>query len=163
MFPLRYHLHFSDGNGSDLQPSQSRTRIRSLDELRPADHIAWHRPYVIWHHGIVKKIHSASNALTIINYTVGRTTIDRHISRVREEVVQIDLENDELYRYNYKDSECLSPNQVIARAESRKKEHEYNPFTNNCEHFARWCKSGHKQSSQARTAVDRLAQVGVRR
>ena len=34
------------------------------------------------------------------------------------------------------------PREVIWRAQGRIGEHRYNPFSSNCEHFARWCKTG---------------------
>jgi hypothetical protein len=39
---------------------------------------------------------------------------------------------------------------VIHRAESRLGEQQYDLFTNNCEHFATWCKTGHSESAQLR-------------
>lgn len=46
------------------------------------------------------------------------------------------------------------PDVVIARAESRLGEQQYNLLTNNCEHFANWCKTGRSESLQ-------LAEYGV--
>ncbi|HEY9657563.1 MAG TPA: lecithin retinol acyltransferase family protein, partial [Allocoleopsis sp.] len=40
------------------------------------------------------------------------------------------------------------PDVVITRAESRLGERLYNLFTNNCEHFATWCKVGRNESLQ---------------
>lgn len=40
------------------------------------------------------------------------------------------------------------PDVVIARAESRLGERQYNLLTNNCEHFATWCKTGQSVSYQ---------------
>ncbi|NEQ25214.1 MAG: hypothetical protein F6K28_40290, partial [Microcoleus sp. SIO2G3] len=40
------------------------------------------------------------------------------------------------------------PDIVIARAESRLGETNYNLLTNNCEHFATWCKTGRNESKQ---------------
>ena len=37
---------------------------------------------------------------------------------------------------------------VIARAESRLGEGQYDLFFNNCEHFATWCKTGRRESAQ---------------
>lgn len=37
---------------------------------------------------------------------------------------------------------------VIARAESRLGERQYDLFFNNCEHFATWCKTGRRESAQ---------------
>jgi hypothetical protein len=40
------------------------------------------------------------------------------------------------------------PDIVIQRAESRLGERQYNLLTNNCEHFANWCKTGKNESQQ---------------
>ena len=41
-----------------------------------------------------------------------------------------------------------SPEETVARAKSRLGETSYNLFTNNCEHFAIWCKTGVSESIQ---------------
>lgn len=46
-----------------------------------------------------------------------------------------------------KDS-CFTPETVIRRAINRLGEPDYNLFGNNCEHFARWCKTGKSISNQ---------------
>lgn len=46
------------------------------------------------------------------------------------------------------------PDVVIQRAESRLGERQYNLLTNNCEHFANWCKVGRNES-------DQLAEYGL--
>ncbi|PSB12354.1 hypothetical protein C7B61_15260 [filamentous cyanobacterium CCP1] len=40
------------------------------------------------------------------------------------------------------------PDVVVARAESRLGERQYNLMNNNCEHFATWCKVGRNESKQ---------------
>jgi len=40
------------------------------------------------------------------------------------------------------------PDVVVARAESRLGEQQYNLLSNNCEHFATWCKTGRNESLQ---------------
>ena len=47
-------------------------------------------------------------------------------------------------------SQSLSflPQIVVQRAESRLGEQKYDLLTNNCEHFATWCKTGHHESEQ---------------
>ena len=43
-----------------------------------------------------------------------------------------------------------SGKETVERARSKLGERSYNPFTNNCEHFAVWCKTGKQESSQVR-------------
>lgn len=42
----------------------------------------------------------------------------------------------------------LEPDEVAQRAESKLGQSGYNLYANNCEHFARWCVTGHHKSSQ---------------
>jgi len=50
--------------------------------------------------------------------------------------------------YLYKVPVSFIPDLVIERAESRLGERQYNLMTNNCEHFASWCKTGRNVSQQ---------------
>ena len=47
----------------------------------------------------------------------------------------------------------FSPEETLERARSRMGERKYNLFTNNCEHFAVWCKTGISESRQVRQWV----------
>ncbi len=47
-------------------------------------------------------------------------------------------------------SEPFDPEAVVRRAESRLGEQGYDPFHNNCEHFAHWCITGVGRSYQVR-------------
>lgn len=50
----------------------------------------------------------------------------------------------------YKKHQTLAfiPEDVVRRAESRLGERQYNLVSNNCEHFANWCKTGRNESEQ---------------
>lgn len=48
---------------------------------------------------------------------------------------------------------CDSPEIVVARAYNRLGEKGYDLFSNNCEHFAHWCKTGKCRSEQVKKAV----------
>ena len=69
------------------------------------------------------------------------------------------------YIYNHKPGKCDEPSLVIQRAMTRLGRDGYNPLTNNCEHFAFWCKTGHKKCKQlkgvAENAVGTVAAAGV--
>lgn len=47
---------------------------------------------------------------------------------------------------------CATPDEVVARAESRLGERGYHLVFNNCEHFARWCATGRHSSAQVNGA-----------
>jgi hypothetical protein len=49
--------------------------------------------------------------------------------------------------------QCDPPDIVMKNAESRLGEAKYHPLTNNCEHFASWCKTGLHNSQQAETVA----------
>jgi hypothetical protein len=49
---------------------------------------------------------------------------------------------------------CDTPAKVLERAENMVGKQEYCLFSNNCEHFAYWCKTGKKNSEQVKNAVD---------
>lgn len=48
---------------------------------------------------------------------------------------------------------CYPPNEVVHRAISKLNDSGYNLFSNNCEHFANWCKTGENSSEQINTKV----------
>lgn len=50
--------------------------------------------------------------------------------------------------YTKKQPVSFIPDVVIQRAESRLGERQYNLLSNNCEHFATWCKTGRNDSQQ---------------
>jgi hypothetical protein len=43
----------------------------------------------------------------------------------------------------------FSPEETLERAKSRLGEASYSLFSNNCEHFVLWCKTGYAESEQA--------------
>lgn len=53
--------------------------------------------------------------------------------------------------HNY---ELQSPEQTVLRAKSRLGETEYNLVSNNCEHFALWCKTNVSESKQVDNLLD---------
>lgn len=56
----------------------------------------------------------------------------------------------------------FSAKETVARAKSRVGETEYNLITNNCEHFAMWCKTGVSESSQVKKLLNAAVASGVR-
>ena len=52
-----------------------------------------------------------------------------------------------------------SPDETIRRAKSRLGETQYNLITNNCEHFAIWCKTGMHESHQVDAFLRRLKKL----
>ena len=100
---------------------------------------------VYWHHGIFvgedKFIHYAAHEGDGIGVESDLKKI--HVADAREFVgdwhpEEVDYENDNVY----------PPLKVVARALSREGENGYKLWSNNCEHFARWCKVAEAESLQ---------------
>lgn len=51
------------------------------------------------------------------------------------------------------DTETFGTCEIIRRAESRLGEEEYDLLSNNCEHFANWCRYGKHMSTQAESKL----------
>lgn len=56
-------------------------------------------------------------------------------------------------KYNESKKKTYSAEETIKRAKSRIGEEQYNLVSNNCEHFAMWCKTGVSESSQVNQIV----------
>ena len=54
-----------------------------------------------------------------------------------------------------------SPEETVARAESRLGEKNYNIATNNCEHFAIWCKTGVSESTQVENFLRKIREIRI--
>ena len=66
------------------------------------------------------------------------------------------------YRILYPvDVECSPPSEVLKKARSKLGENEYNPISNNCEHFASWCKTGKPESLQIWTLLQITGKGGL--
>lgn len=60
---------------------------------------------------------------------------------------------------NFKDFHLYSPEETVARAEKRIGEEHYNLVTNNCEHFAIWCKTGCSVSYQVNKRISQIFDI----
>ena len=131
----------------------ARTEITNLrlcaDYLKPGEHIAWERPYLIWHHALVNAVYTKST-VEVIHWTSQKG----ERAQIKKEVLDLKTQCGKLYRIDY-DEEVIKenpPRLVLARARSRIGDTGYNVFTDNCESFATFCKKGVKRSQQVRWA-----------
>ena len=85
-------------------------RIYNESQLKPGDHICWHRPYVIWHHAVVVTVRPE---ITVIHYTSNVTIEQDRISEVHDTKCSC---CDALYRINYED--CYDADYTVLRAVS---------------------------------------------
>ena len=139
-----------------LKYSEPR-RITSLTELKPGGHIRvpcaqvkWKKGQPgCWHHMLVVCVWSAQE-LKVIHYYPGLAGME-----VKEEVLDAS-EFDPIELLGYEKlppgaTEC-SPREAIDRARSKVGEMGYGLFSNNCEHFINWAKTGVSCSTQVNDA-----------
>lgn len=62
----------------------------------------------------------------------------------------------------YEPSECSPPDVVVDRALSRVGCRGYDLVSNNCEHFATWCKTGERRSRQVECFARRFGAIGAK-
>lgn len=100
------------------------------------------------HYGVYigngKVIHFApleGQEISMENGIIHETTLEKFLN---ERALKIDMNIEKIF----------SENEIVQRARSRLGEKGYNLFTNNCEHFARWCVTGESVSYQ----IDNLPQ-----
>lgn len=138
--------------------------VKTLKILEKGDHVAWRRSSgAYWHHGIVVDVDAITGRVEVINYNgdVVRYS-DGEYASVRREWVTVNLRKRTLYRIEYEPGRCCYPADVVVdRAEGRMGEARYNPLTENCEHFARWCKTGEHRSVQVEVLPRRLLDAAV--
>ena len=131
----------------------TRTEITNLslcaDYLKPGDHIAWRRPYLIWHHALVTAVETGSNKVRVIHWSSQKGA---ESAQIKEEELDLKMQTGNLYRMDY-DEEVIKENPlrlVLARARSRLDEKGYDFFRDNCESFVTFCKKGVEKSQQVR-------------
>ncbi|MCC6794316.1 MAG: lecithin retinol acyltransferase family protein [Candidatus Hydrogenedentes bacterium] len=104
-----------------------------------------------WHHGIDcgdgTVIHYTGELFDRSNAAVRRTPIEQFAKGGKVRVVKSHSD------FHIED--------IIARAESRLEEMRYSTVSNNCEHFASWCRTGRRESKQVRRAITAATALGV--
>ena len=138
-----------------------RVRVSSLNDLRRGDHIAFHRHSgAYWHHAIVEDIDHEEGEIHVIEYsnTPQGFSLDIYNSAGPVQIAKVvrqryKFQDEKKYLYILKHDNCsLDPDEVVFRAGSKLGDKKYSPFTNNCEHFAVWCKTGELSSDQINKA-----------
>jgi Lecithin retinol acyltransferase len=146
-------MHLEGQNNRYIDDCTTTTQlVRSLADLQRGDHVTWKRSAGIWHHAIVVSVDAVSGQLEVVHYngSIIREEGQSSFASIRREWVSVSLRSKDLYRVDYDNRlvKCFSPEVVVERAMSRVDEAEYNPLTHNCEHLARWCKTGQPRSIQ---------------
>ena len=121
------------------------------DGLKRGDHVAWLRPFGYWHHAIVQEVTSASAVEVIewsssVNCQCKATVINSTKTKSCWDICC----RDPMYKVHYPTEleEQNPPDLVLMRALARVNEDGYRLWSNNCEHFATFCKTGVHRSDQ---------------
>ena len=130
-------------------------RAFSLDQIRRGDHLCFDRVFY-WHHAIVETTDKSNGEVNVIEYSnFAKQFSQGNSSPPGLAVVVIrkfKLENESVYVIEH--DRCYDPETVVSRAKSKLGERKYRPVTNNCEHFALWCKTGISSSEQVNNVKD---------
>ncbi|CAH1249682.1 Hypp8661 [Branchiostoma lanceolatum] len=149
--------------------------VRRVGDLHKGDQIAVDRG-AYEHHMIVTEDPIDLRNVHVIQYTndvlpgargviLGCGKAGVPIAVVREDVEDIssDVRRRNVYRIDYRESdECFSADETVRRAKRKLGEGKYSLFTNNCEHFATWCKTGKLESSQTKSVAKTAAREGTK-
>lgn len=119
----------------------SMTEAEALFQLKPGDHIYCHRKTFYSHHGIY-----AGDGM-VWEYD-GKTAAD---AEIKLSTLSVFAQGDNINRLNY-DADFL-PEEILERASSRKFEAEYNLLSNNCMHFAFWCRLASPEAAKTAKEV----------
>ena len=137
----------------------------SLDQIRRGDHICFDRGFY-WHHAIVETADKSNGEVNVIEYSNSPKQFSQDNSSPPKNpglavVVRrkFRLENESVYVIKH--DRCFNPETVVSRAKSKLGERKYHPVTNNCEHFALWCKTGISSSEQINNVKDAF-ETGVK-
>jgi len=138
-----------------------RRRVTNIHIIAPGDHIMWHRNYAAYHHAIVESVDDRKNQIKILEYSGTVHRINGHFASIQSNTITFNSGGDMMYVVDY-DNGCSYPNEeTLRRARTRLGETRYNLITNNCEHFATWCKTGREDSQQTKTFTKRLLRTAI--
>ena len=145
--------------------SHPQRKVKVVLELHMGDHVALPRRLdkcdfiLYWHHVIIEAIDYQKETLQIIHFqpSCERTYEKRKkftLTPEKGSVVRstINFRDEEIFLVEHNVDICFDPYVVVERGKSRLGETNYHLCTNNCEHFAHWCKTGRRWSQQVRTS-----------
>ncbi|CAF1376753.1 unnamed protein product [Rotaria sordida] len=136
--------------------STRKEKITDITKLKPGDHISFYRSdFYYSHHGIVRE--ASVNYLRVIHYfntaaNVWHSLIkgSLYLAEVIESEWKLTMNSDseEIYLHHYDNIKYFSNEETLERAISDLGKRGYSLFSNNCEHWARWCRTGDSYSKQ---------------
>ncbi|XP_060070953.1 uncharacterized protein LOC132550877 [Ylistrum balloti] len=144
-----------------VQSSKTRIDLRIFASiLKPGDQISWHRQHCFWHHAIVEDVAAETNELKLIHWNKKENNIKILRDSIKVEASEEGLFN-KMYRIDYpvEITKTNDPELVLARARSRIDDTGYSPFTDNCESFATYCKTGVEKSHQLAWVEGKIGEI----
>ena len=153
MFSDKGVYRYTDSRGR--KHKVPKVRAFSLDQIRGGDHLCFDR-VLYWHHAIVETVDKSNGEVNVIEYSNFAKQFSQGNSSPPGLAVVVrrkfKLENESVYVIEHE--RCYDPETVVSRAKSKLGERKYRPVTNNCEHFALWCKTGISSSEQVNNVKD---------
>ncbi|TNE43153.1 MAG: hypothetical protein EP343_34670 [Deltaproteobacteria bacterium] len=107
---------------------------------------------IYYHHGIDR------GDGTVIHYS-GEVASKQDAS-IRQDTMATFLDGGRMETCDHYEA-LFTPDEIIQRAESRIGEKAYGLYGNNCEHFARWCRTNEHLSEQVERAKQTLTEIAV--
>lgn len=133
-----------------------KEKITDLNRLKPGDHVSFYKTdFYYAHHGIVCE--ARTNYLRVIHYfntlEHARTALMKgsiYIAAIIESEWPVNLKStsEDVYLHHYDNIPCFSHEETLARAFAQLGRRGYSLVGNNCEHWARWCRTGEHYSEQ---------------
>lgn len=133
-----------------------KEKITDLNRLKPGDHVSFYKTdFYYAHHGIV--VESRTNYLRVIHYfntlEHAKTALMKgsiYIAAIIESEwpVNVKSTSEDIYLHHYDHIEHFSNEETLQRAFSQLGKRGYSLIGNNCEHWARWCRTGEHYSEQ---------------
>ena len=133
-----------------------KEKILDLSKLQPGHHVSFYKTdFYYAHHGIVVEV--KPNYLRLIHYfntlEHARSALMKgsiYIAAIIESGWTVNLKSttEDVYLHNYDDIPCFSLEETLQRAYSQLGRRGYSLLGNNCEHWARWCRTGEHYSEQ---------------
>ena len=134
--------------------------VNSLSQLQIGDHIAVQRTVPVlnkkyWHHAIIEDIDTQKDEVHVFEYSnsAGGFLKDngnhpKNPGKAKVQRGKYKFHVDSAYLIYHR--EYLNGEDVVCNAKSRLGERKYDLATNNCEHFATWCKTCISSSEQGK-------------
>ncbi|XP_019621168.1 PREDICTED: uncharacterized protein LOC109467593 [Branchiostoma belcheri] len=145
----------------DQEVKFEKFQVKELDDIRKGDHLAVKRHLPYRHHMIVEENPTDLTEVKVIEYgnkllyalsgtvkSSGSSGVGKAVIRRQTVDLSTDVSENKVRRLDYDPDESYTHDETVIRAQNKLGETRYNWISNNCEHFATWCRTGVYESSQ---------------